>query len=57
MDRQERMQKYGIVRCEYCQELICEDCHCSACGAIFSRQGLIDMLVSMRARTPDPVAV
>lgn len=49
----ERRQRAGVVRCDTCGELVVQEAFCSACGHIFSMQGLIDTLIGLGIRKPN----
>jgi hypothetical protein len=50
-----RRRKAELVICPHCNELVCQDASCSNCAAIFSMEGLIEMLVSNKAMKPPVV--
>lgn len=49
-----RRRKAEIIRCESCNELVCQDSFCSACGKVWDMQGLVDFLIGIGAQTPEP---
>lgn len=50
----QRRQRMEIIRCSVCNELVCQDSFCSACGTVFDMQGLVDFLVGLGCRKPNP---
>jgi hypothetical protein len=45
----ERRKRAGVVECDVCGCLVPQDAFCSACGVVWSMQGLVDLLVGMGA--------